>query len=456
MTNAFERDARLPQLALLGGIFATAAATLMWATKTVAARGVAGIAEIGAIALAPILGWLAWARPLLFPYGLYVIIAPLDVLTVVGHQQGTIARLCGLVAGAALVFYAVRTRTLRTPPRAILWLALVCGWLALSTLWSIADDAGRESTTMLEIAGLYLAVACFPTRKRDLTPLLGSILIGGLVAAAIGAYEFHAAGVQETQTLQDFHRISVTIGQASLDPNMYADSLLLPFAIALTWFARTRRFLPAVAALAAMATLVVAVALAGSRDATIGIGIVTVMLLFMLRAWRRVCFPAIAIVGGALALYPNAIMRALQDAGGGYGRTSIWHIGLAAFLQHPIAGSGSGSFGTIYDRLYVQIFEQYDVGWHMASHNLLIHYGVELGIVGLVFVLAWCLSQWLLAKSLPRTGALGDVRAICLATLAGLAFAAFFIDLFDVKFVWIAFGLVAQARNVALYDRSSA
>lgn len=452
MTGSVARAGRASELGPFTAVIVIAGAAVMWATKTIALKGTAGILEVGAVAAAPFVAWLVWARPLIFPYGLYVIIAPLDVLTSFNSGHGaTIARVIGLLSGAALLLYAVRTHALRAPPRAIIWLALLCGWMTLSILWSVGADASQEAMTLLEIAGLYLAAACFPTRQRDMTPLLGAILCGGLLAAGIGAYEFHAAGLQETRTLQDFHRISVTIGQASLDPNMYADSLLLPFGIALAWFARARRPIAMIAALGTMAMLVIAVALAGSRDATIGLGIEMVVLLVMLRAWKRVLVPVGAIIVGALALYPNAIMRALQDAGGGYGRTSIWTIGLAGFLQHPFIGSGAGSFSAVYDRLYVKIFEQYDVGWHMASHDIFVHYGVELGVVGLVLVVAWCVSQWMLARGLPKSGWVGDLRAICIASLVALGFAALFIDLFDVKFVWIVFALIAQVRNVALY-----
>jgi O-antigen ligase len=226
--------------------------------------------------------------------------------------------------------------------------------------------------------------------------------------------------------------------------------LLLPFAIALAWFARARRTLFAVGALGTMAILVMAIALAGSRDATIGLGIETLVLTTMLRAWKRVALPVTALIACTLVLFPNAILRAIADTGEGYGRTSIWHVGWAAFLQHPMIGSGADSFAAVYDQVYLRIFERYDVGWHMASHDLIVHYGVELGLIGLVLVLGWGISQWLLARALPRIGTMGDVRAICLASLAALTFAAFFIDLFDVKFVWLLFGLIAQARNVSM------
>ncbi len=455
MTLALARSDRSARTALAGGFICAAAAATMWATKTIALKGPSGVGEVCAVFVAPVLAWLAWVRPLLVPYGIYVVLAPLDVLTQMSHQE-TIARIVGLVSGIALLAYAVRTRSLRVPPRTIVILGLLCGWMALSTFWSPANDPWREAMTMIDLAVLYLVLACFPTQRRDLVPLLGSILLGGIVAAAIGAYEFHAAGAAEMETLQDFHRISISVGQESLDPNMYADSLLLPFAIALTWFARTRRLLGGLAALCTIGLLVVAVALAGSRDATIGLCIVTLALAVTLRAYARVLLPAIALIGGAIALYPNAITRALQDAGGGYGRMSIWRIGEAAFLAHPLTGSGSGSFGTMYDRLYVKIFERYDVGWHMASHDLFIHYGVELGLIGLTLVVAWSLSQWFLARALPKSGTIGDVRAIAMASLLALGFAALFIDLFDVKFVWIAFALIAQARTVAIYCGSNA
>lgn len=446
---AAARDTSAP----IGGAIATlvaAGAAVVWGAKNIATKGTAGIAEICAVAIAPLAAWIAWTRPLIVPYGLYAIVTPLDVLTSLSRSEGTVARLLGLLSAGALLLFAVRTRSLRMPPRAVLGLLLLCGWMALSTLWSIADDAGREATTFLEISGLYLALACFPTRRRDLVPLLGMILLGGAIAALIGIYEFRVAGVAETQTIQDFHRISVSLGQAQLDPNMYADSLLLPFAIALAWFVRAKRFWSRLGAFGVMALLVTAIALAGSRDATIGLAIETVMMTLALRAWRRVALPVGALIVTAIAAFPNAIVRAMEDNGGGYGRTSIWHVGWIAFLQHPLTGSGSGSFATTYDRWYLRIFERYDVGWDMASHDLLVHYGVELGLVGLALVVAWGAAQWLMARALPKIGLIGDVRAICLASLGALTFAAFFIDLFDVKFVWVLFGLIVQARSAAL------
>lgn len=454
MIRAYVRDGAPFDPARLLGLVAAAGIAVVFGAERLASRGLGGLKEIAVAVAAPLLLWTAWARPLIFPYGLYLILAPLDVLMQLSRQDGTVARLLGLVSAVALIFYAVRTKSLRVPPRAIVWLLLFCGWIVLSTLWSIGTNPGKEATTMLEISGLYVAVACFPTRRRDLVPLLATLVVSGLVAALIGIYEFRFAGAMQQQTISDYHRITVSLGQSQLDPNMYADSLLVPFAIALAWFARAKRMLPTVAALGVMAILVSAIALAGSRDATIGLAIETLVLTSMLGVWKRVALPVGALIGGTLALFPNVFLRALADNGGGYGRTSIWHVAFAAFLQHPFVGAGSGSFAAVYDRWYLRVFEPYDVGWNMASHDIIIHYGVELGAVGLLLVFGWGISQWLLARSLPRTGLYGDLRAICVASLAALAFAAFFIDLFDVKFVWLLFGLIAQTRAAALGERA--
>jgi exopolysaccharide production protein ExoQ len=438
-----------PGVAAIAAVLLTAGASVVWASRAVAQRGTSGLIEVLAAAAVPVAAWFAWTRPLIVPYGLYAIVAPLDVFTVISRHEGTMARLLGALSAVALLLYALRTRSVRTPPRAIVWLALVCGLTALSTLWSIAPDPALEAMTLLQIAGLYLTIAIFPMRHRDLQPLLAAIAIGGIVAAFIGIYEFHTGSLREMQSLQDFHRITVTFGQMNLDPNMYGDSMLLPFAILLVWFIRARRFVVAVGALAAMGAIAVALALVASRDATIGLVIETAMVTTILRAWKRVTLPIGAVIGAAIAAFPNVLVRAIADAGdGGAGRTSIWRVGFTGFLHHPFLGTGSGSYATVYDEWYLRIFEKVDPGWDMASHNLLLHYGVELGTVGLAFVLMWCIAQWLLARALPRTGTLGDVRAICLASLAALGFAAFFIDLFDVKFVWLLFGLIAQARNL--------
>ncbi len=435
---------------MASGVLA-AGAFVIWSSRAIGSGGARGLAEVAAAVAAPIGAWLAWARPIIFPYGLYAIVAPLEILTQLNNGEGTIARLIGLASGVALLLYAIRMRSVRTPPRAITWLVLLVGWMALSTLWSMnTDNAGRESLTLLQLAGLYLVIACYPTQRRDMAPLLASILIGGVLAAVVGIYEFHSGGITQQQFMQDYNRLEVTIGRLSIDPNLYGDALLLPFAIALTWFARARKLLFGLLALAAMGTLVIALALAASREAGIALVVEVVVLVTLLHAWKRVAIPLAVVVGGALAAYPNVVLRAVADAGGGYGRTSIWHVGVAAFLQHPLFGSGAGSFGDVYDRWYLRIFETYDVGWNMASHDLVVHYGVELGVVGLILLLGWWISQFALARGLPRVGTLGDVRAICVASLIALALVSFLVDLFDSKFLWLAFGLIAQVRNAAI------
>ncbi len=442
-------------LALVCAVVLCAGAWMTWATRTIGQRGAQGIEEVAAAAVAPLAAWFAWARPLIFPYGLYVIGTPLDVLMQIGggHRGATVARLLGIVSAMALALFSVRTRSVRPPPRAVVWVAMLCGWMCLSTLWSPGADPGSEALTMVMLVALYLVLATFPTRQRDVVPLLGSILLSGVIAAGIGIYELHTGGMQTAQQLQDSHRLTVTFGQSSLDPNMYGDGLLLPFAIALMWFSRAKRLLHALAALAAMGILLLALALVGSRDATIGLAIVTLVTSVLLRSWKRVLVPVTALAIGAIALFPNVIVRALADQGnGGSGRTSIWRVGVTAFLHHPFLGTGSGSYATIYNQWYLKVFERYDLGWEMASHDIFIHYGVEFGVIGLVLVVGWCASQWLLARALPRIGLLGDVRAVCIASLAGLGFAAFFIDLFDVKFVWVLFALIAQMRTVALCE----
>ncbi len=444
-------DVRLP----LFGAVAVAGAFVVWASRAIGAKGLTGLLEICAAIVTPFAAWIAWMRPIIFPYGVYAIIAPLDVLTQMG-QEGTVARLAGVASAVALFVYAFRTRAARTPPLATVWILLFAAWMALSTLWSMDSEAGKEAMTMVQLVGLYLAVACYPMRRGDLAPLLGAILLGGVVAGIMGIYDFRSQGVEQTQYLQTYNRINLTIGTQSLDPNLYSDGLLLPIGIALAWLARTRRYLPAVLALVAIGIMVWAMALAASREAFIGLGIVVLLLTVQLRAFTRILPALMVLLGGALAFFPNVISRAFADAGnGGSGRTSIWDVGVAAFLQHPLVGTGAGSFASVYDRWYLRIFQTYDDGWHRASHDIVVHYGVELGLIGLLLLAGWCASQWLLARSLPRTGTIGTVRAVCIASLVALAFVSFFVDLFDAKFVWLLFGLVVQAKNLARVERGA-
>ncbi len=93
------------------------------------------------------------------------------------------------------------------------------------------------------------------------------------------------------------------------------------------------------------------------------------------------------------------------------------------------------------------------MGWSRASHNILLQYGVEMGILGVVAV---AVIWWLQLRESRRLEAIPQLQeegVALTATLVALAFASMFLDLFGAKMLWLAFALVAQLRAYAVCQR---
>ncbi|MFI4887215.1 MAG: O-antigen ligase family protein [Burkholderiales bacterium] len=409
-------------------------------------RGEIAIAVLCAIS--PALLAAALLRPILFPYAAYAILVPLDTLLSTG-SDGTIPKVLGMLSGIALVIYVIRRQAFVVPSRANLASIAFTIAFAASLLWTISPDSGHINLqTLAELVLVYTCVCIVPIDRFDLKTILGAIVLGGVGVAIYGIWMFRHANPTgfDAQAVRLFFRS----GGQTLDINTYADAMLLPIGIALwAWLVETST-IKRVAIIAALGVMTYAVLLAASRDALIAIGI---LLLYV--AWRSPLrkrlwpFAALAIAGSLL--HTDVWKRFGEaQATGGAGRLSIWHVGVKAFEAHPFFGWGGGSFSDAYDRFYLSVYQNYNAGWDRASHNLLLHYGVEMGIVGTLLVAGVWLLQIRQARELEAYPALRELAIALTGVLLALAFASLFIDLYLAKILWLAFGVVGQARSYAL------
>jgi hypothetical protein len=441
-------DAQRGRVVLMLAAFAGVAALFAIAMQRAIAPG--GSAVIGiAIALLPIAAIVAWRAPLIFPYAAYVVLVPFDLLLTV-PALGTAARLCGALSGAALAVWLVRRRALARPSAALVgWLAFVA-WSAISIAWSIdPHDAPRETGTLAQVALLYAVVAIAPVTFADLRYVMAAVVGGGLAAAFFGIHELSHLSVAQQLISQASDRIPLLIGTQKLDINEFADSLLLPAAVAIVGAARAKNLAVKVGAIGVIGVLLYAMSLAESREAFVAVGLMLVYFMFAMRErWQLVA--GAAVVAAASLLNGQLLRRFLAaSATGGSGRPSMWRAGLEAFKHHWFAGAGSGSFSAAYNDVYLQVFQPYDMGWSRAAHNMLVENLVEYGIIGTgLLVLAIVLTFRSLPK-LPQDHPLFGIRTALGGAMIGLCVAGFFVDLTTAKMFWLALSLVALVRNCA-------
>ncbi|MDE2573118.1 MAG: hypothetical protein KGM44_11460, partial [bacterium] len=224
------------------------------------------VAAAVALALGPAILLIGLTRPLLFPYGLYVLLIPFDNLLSVS-SFGTLTKLLGMLSGLAFVFWCLRVGRLETPPRSVMALGALLCWALFSVLWASSQtDAVNALPQYLSLALLYGMIAMMPVTRAEFRWLLALTVIGGAIAAAYGAHQFHTTTAVTAQNA--LHgRLVVKIGNRSIDPNEFADAFLFPIAVLTMVTLRTRWLTLKSLGVAGIGMMVAAIALSASREA---------------------------------------------------------------------------------------------------------------------------------------------------------------------------------------------
>jgi O-antigen ligase len=352
-----------------------------------------------------------------------------------------------VLSGAALLFWLIRNRNIVVPGPALgLWAAFIL-WSAISLTWTIdATNAGREVGTLVQLGFLYAIVSLVPATLRDARGVLAAVVLGGLAAALFGIRELAHPTVTQQLINQVSDRVPLLMGNQRLDINEFADSLLLPMALVTVYTARVRNLALKFCGLGAICLLLYAMSLAASREAFVAVALMFGYFLFVLPERRQIGWVAVALTALASA-NGNLLHRFLSaSASDGSGRLDIWSTGLAAFRQHWAFGAGSGSFAAAYDRVYLKVFQTYDMGWSRAAHNMLIQNGVEYGVIGLVLLVGGLIFTFRSLPKLRPDHPLFGMRVGLVGALLGLCVAGFFVDLTTAKVFWLALSLFALLR----------
>ena len=410
------------------------------------------IGVAAAIVLLPVAAYVALAHPMLFPYGLYVLLVPLDNLLAVS-SSGTLTKLLGMVSGLVLVFWCLRMRRIELPPRSVYALVALLCWCFLSVAWAPSQTDSMEWVRQYVSLGLlYIALSVTPISRSDFRWLLAFTVIGGLVTAAIGAHQFYSNPLVRADGLA-VRRLIIHAGNASIDPNAMSDSLLLPIAVLAMGVLRTRWITLKLLGLAGLGFMAATIALSGSREGLVGLIVVIGYLGWRTRYRIQIAILAAATLATSLALHTTLWTR-LSDAisTGGAGRVAIWRVGLDAFEHNWLLGYGLGSFPSVYDRFYLHVYQAYTNGWTSPPHNLLIQVGVELGVVGIVLVGWFIVTTFTGLRGIGSDSAFHDYRIMMEAALLGLFVVSMFIGLFTDKYAWLVFTLAAQVRLLGIQE----
>lgn len=392
---------------------------------------------------------LLLVRPIHVVVGLYAFLIPFEEkATIAGNgSQDTILRYIGLLAIVLILGVGALQNRLRTPPRtAWMWSGFVV-WAIFTSLWCInGEDALARIPTAIGMWLLYLVIVSIRLTSDELSAISMATILGGTAAALYSSYTFFRGGA--------IARASMSEGLDLSDPNFYAFSLLLPFALAFGMVLSGRGWFRKLVALAATGAITFGIFLTMSRGALVGILVMIVVFLVRLRfSWRNILPLGIALAG--IPLMPQSFFDRMHSTTTSRisGRQDIWVVALHSLKSYGFLGAGLDNFGNAY--MQYAGTARYFVGQRMASHNIYLTIAVEFGIVGCILVfLAVRLHLSGFSKLLRHSG-----RPIGLVAFEagswGILVAAFSLDVLWRKAFWFTWALSAGALHVAQREAES-
>ena len=383
-------------------------------------------------------------RPVVFPFAAYLFMVPFDNVLQTGG--GTLTKFLAIASVAVVLLTILGQRRAVVPPLAVAAWGAFFAWSLCSVAWSENIAAGSQSLSqVLQLFAAYCVFAILRVRAVEVRTLMAAVVGGGFVAACYGLWMFHNGHVSVNDSAA---RLNIAFSSNSfINADHFAGALVFPVAIALVWTVRGR---PWVKALAWVIVLVLlsAIFASATRGSLIA---VAAMLCYLIVVERQRLQLIILAATGVLTsfLIPGVWLRFVDptqgDAGGRYG---IWAVAWAAFKQHPLLGVGTGDFRVAYSDVYLTVFQRGSFhAWAEDSHNLIASTAVELGVIGLVLMLAAWIFQFRTVAHIPRSSSLSDLRTTVEAATIGLFIVAMTVDLMWYKYLWILFMMSVLVRN---------
>ncbi|MEN0011974.1 MAG: O-antigen ligase family protein, partial [Solirubrobacteraceae bacterium] len=453
-------------------------------------------AVAGLVALVVAVGVLSrW--PKILP-ALIAIAIPLRLpITLGGDSVNLLLPLYGLI-GAGAIAFAVRARArgreradswdLRSgpPPRQVItdaWTArslsgaaaLVPMFLAASVAvyalripFSLDPDRGVQDLCffLVPFAAMYVVLREVEWDRPQLIRVAIAIAVLGLVAVALGDYEFQTGNVLWHQNIVDESTLNSTVRVNSLffDPNIYGRFLmviLIGVLALLAWGARGMR----IVWLAVLFVLLwTGMFVTYSQSSMLGL-LVAAIVLLGLRFGRAQAAAATAtlVVAGLFAIFAlGGVLHIHVGSSEGFdnstaGRGDLIKGGVQLFEKKPVFGWGAGA----YRKAYRQDTKVSTAGAVAASHTIPITIAAEEGVVGLVVYIGLIVTAIvaLLRRAREQVARAAIAAAFVALVLHSWLYAAFLEDPFTWALLAVGLSLGAEAlagRDAAAEARAGA
>ncbi len=442
----FKRRFREPLVAMI---------VLALVTGFVVAQSFAQLDAVIKLCIASIFAVVALAlvsyRPIVFPFAIYLFLVPFDGLLQTG--SGTLTKFLAAASMGIVLLTIIDRRRFIAPPLVVALWGLFLAWNVASFMWS--EDAFYRVDLLNATAQLFALFAIFSIVQipwKDVKALLVAVVAGGVACAGYGAYLFRQGSVSSDTAST---RLTVALSKTQgINADHFSAALVFPFALAIVAALYLRGWQRIAATLSAL-VLIVGIAVSGTRGSLIAVGVIWLYLMIAYRHRIQLAIIGAVCVAGSAAM-PSVWMR-FTDASQGEagGRYPIWAIAWDAFRRHWLLGIGTEQFRLAYGESYIAIASGRLVhSWSEDAHNLIASTAVELGIIGLLLVLAAWYAQFRLGSNIPRSSPMFHARIAVQAGTLGMFVNALSVDMLFYKYLWIAFMMGVIVQNTWRVERA--
>jgi O-antigen ligase len=329
---------------------------------------------------------------------LFTVVSFLDVIQA-GSASG--AKIAGIVllfswlAATAVHGGVARNDFFKDHPRFVFLIVSFLAWGALSASW-----AASPSTALSGTGRFALDIALFPIvysamRKRDdVIFVIVAFIVGALVSVAFGI----VGGTSEPTIAGEASRVAGAVGEANETATVLVAAVVLSAALlgTIRSSSPTLRLVALLGGLLALAGLFTTV----SRAGFIALGVALLVGAFVGGRWRgRLSAFAIVTVTGTLvylfAFAPTGAAQRLESSDSS-GRSTIWQVAWRVVDANPVKGVGADNFSGAAVHYLVRpgasTRADLIVDTPKVAHNIYLETWADLGIVGLVMLLAIILT----------------------------------------------------------------
>ena len=387
-------------------------------------------------------------------------------LGIVGDFMGVVSltrfvSLAIIVAGFGRIVLSGQARNklmemLKNPITIVLLLYVILGGIS----YFYSEDPQKtlvEISRLVILFALFISIVILMDRKHVLLPLR-AVHAGAILLAPLAFYE----GITGNLIWQREHLYKEAILRVNatfVDPNIFARFLILALIANLILLVLAKDKWLKIVYIAAFPVLLAELALTTSRGGVLTLGAILIAA-FVLLPNRKTVLSIIgaALLGGVIIFLANPdTLNKLLNISFDFTATNpqrlyLWKAALAIFGDHPLLGTGLGSFQHVFMTDYSQFLTVSDGA--TVSHTTLLTIAAELGTVGLIIVaFMWVIILFSLYRLFLRSGEdnyvfYGVNNRYYIGTGYVLWMLAIFVSsqgegrFFEEPLLWLSFGMI--------------